>query len=296
MTEKAKIGFIGLGVMGHSMCSRLIKENLPLSIYSRTKSKAEDLIKEGAIWKESAKEVAESSDIVFTIVGFPKDVEETYLGENGLLRGAKKNSILIDMTTTKPSLEKRIHSACQEKKILFLDAPVSGGDTGARSGTLSIMVGGDKEAFERALPYFEILGKSISYQGPAGSGQHTKMANQIVIAGTMAGMSEALIYAKKAGLDLEKMVATISKGAAGCWSLDNLAPRVLKGDFKPGFMVEHFVKDMTIAQEEGDLMGISLPSLSLTKELYKALSAKGRSKDGTQALYRLYEELSGEKL
>ncbi len=288
-----KTGFIGLGVMGVSMASRLIDAGYELYVYNRTKSKADSLIAKGAHWCDTPKEVAENASAVFTIVGFPEDVERVYIGENGLLDGADENSIFSDMTTTKPSLEKKIAERLKEKGARFADAPVSGGDRGAREGTLSIMVGCDDDVFDKLLPYYQVMGKNIMHLGPVGSGQHTKMTNQIVIAGTMAGVSEALVYGAKAGLDLEKMVATISKGAAGCWTLDNLAPRVLKGDYAPGFMVDHFIKDMSIALSESDAMGLSLPSLALTRELYKAIQAQGHGKDGTQVLVKALESLSG---
>lgn len=288
-----KAGFIGLGVMGISMASRLIDAGYDLFVYNRTKSKANTLIERGAHWCGTPREVAENTPVVFTIVGFPSDVEEVYLGDNGLVEGASEKSIFVDMTTTKPSLEKKIEKALSSRKARFADAPVSGGDKGAREGTLSIMVGCDDDIFPVLLPYFSVMGKNIMHLGPVGSGQHTKMANQIVIAGTMAGVSEALVYGARAGLDLVKMVSTISKGAAGCWTLDNLAPRVLRGDYAPGFMVDHFIKDMTIAVEEADAMGLSLPSLALTRELYKAVKAQGHGKDGTQVLVKALESLSG---
>lgn len=288
-----KAGFIGLGVMGISMASRLIDAGYDLFVYNRTKSKANTLIERGAHWCGTPREVAENTHVVFTIVGFPSDVEEVYLGDNGLVEGASEKSIFVDMTTTKPSLEKKIEKALSSRKARFADAPVSGGDKGAREGTLSIMVGCDDDIFPVLLPYFSVMGKNITHLGPVGSGQHTKMANQIVIAGTMAGVSEALVYGARAGLDLVKMVSTISKGAAGCWTLDNLAPRVLRGVYAPGFMVDHFIKDMTIAVEEADAMGLSLPSLALTRELYKAVKAQGHGKDGTQVLVKALESLSG---
>ena len=287
-----KAGFIGLGVMGASMAKRLMDAGYGLCIYSRTKAKAEKLIESGAVWYSTPREVAENADLVFTIVGFPKDVEEIYLGENGLYHGAHEGSVFVDMTTTKPSLDIAIAEKLLEKGARMADAPVSGGDKGAREGTLSIMVGADDDVFSAILPALEVMGRNISHMGPVGSGQHTKMANQIVIAGTMAGVSEALVYGAAAGLDTQKMVQTISKGAAGCWTLDNLAPRVLKGDYDPGFMVDHFIKDMSIAVEECDRMGLALPSLALTRELYKAVKAEGYGKNGTQVLVKALEKLS----
>ena len=290
------IGFIGIGVMGSSMVSRLIEAGYTAFIYSRTKAKAESLIEKGAIWCPTPCSVAESAEIVFTIVGFPQDVEDVYLGKDGLIEGAKTGSIFVDMTTTKPSLDISIAEKLKEKGAKMADAPVSGGDKGAREGTLSIMVGADEDVFEAIKPLLEVMGKNITHMGGIGAGQHAKMANQIVIAGTMAGVSEALIYGAAAGMDLEKMVSTISKGAAGCWTLDNLAPRVLNGDYNPGFMVEHFIKDMSIALEESEKMGLSLPSLALTRELYKAVKAEGYGKNGTQVLVKALERLSGREI
>ncbi len=290
------IGFIGIGVMGSSMVSRLIEAGYTAFIYSRTKAKAESLIEKGAIWCPTPCAVAENAEIVFTIVGFPQDVEDVYLGKDGLIEGAKTGSIFVDMTTTKPSLDISIAEKLKEKGAKMADAPVSGGDKGAREGTLSIMVGADDDVFEAIKPLLEVMGKNITHMGGIGSGQHAKMANQIVIAGTMAGVSEALIYGAAAGMDLEKMVSTISKGAAGCWTLDNLAPRVLNGDYNPGFMVEHFIKDMSIALEESEKMGLSLPSLALTRELYKAVKAEGYGKNGTQVLVKALERLSGREI
>lgn len=289
-----KIGFIGLGVMGHSMCRHIMDAGYSMNIYSRTRAKAEDLIAMGAEWFDAPCKVAEASDIVFTIVGYPKDVEEVYLGRNGLAEKAHAGQVFCDMTTTKPSLDIRIAGVLEQKGALFADAPVSGGDVGARNATLSIMAGGSDEAIETLMPLFRLMGKSITHIGKVGAGQHTKMCNQIVIAGTMAGVSEALVYGARAGLDMEKMVATISKGAAGCWTLDNLAPRVLRKDYDPGFMVDHFIKDMRIALEEADSMDLALPSLSLTKELYTALKAQGYGRNGTQALVKALESLSGD--
>ncbi len=274
------------------MAKRLMDAGNRLYIYSRTKAKAESLISNGAIWCQSAEDVAKSADIVFTIVGFPSDVESIYLGEKGLIHGAHDGSVFVDMTTTKPSLDVEIAEKLREKGAEMADAPVSGGDKGAREGTLSIMVGCTDSVFETILPYLKIMGTNISHMGAVGSGQHTKMANQIVIAGTMAGVSEALVYGAAAGLDPTAMVRTISKGAAGCWTLDNLAPRVLKGDYNPGFMVDHFIKDMTIAVEECDRMGLVLPSLALTRELYKSVKAAGCGKNGTQVLVKAIETLS----
>ncbi len=291
-----KIGFIGLGVMGASMASRLIDSGYELYVYNRTESKADGLIAKGAHWCDTPRAVAENAEIVITIVGYPKDVEEVYLGKDGLIEGAGSGKIFCDMTTTKPSLDIAIAERLREKGAEMADAPVSGGDTGAKNGTLSIMVGCSDKVFQELLPVFSAMGKNITHMGDVGSGQHTKMANQIVIAGTMCGVSEALVYGARAGLDLEKMVQTISKGAAGCWTLDNLAPRVLKGDYEPGFMVDHFIKDMGIALEEAEKMEIPLPSLALTKQLYLAIKAEGKGKKGTQVLVKALEALSGKEI
>ena len=291
-----KTGFIGLGVMGFSMASRLIEAGYELYLYNRTKSKAGPLVSKGAHWCDSPKEVAEASDTVFTIVGYPKDVEEVYLGKNGIIEADISGKIFCDMTTTKPSLDVHIAEKLALKCAEMADAPVSGGDTGAKNGTLSIMAGCTDDVFEALLPYFEAMGKNITHMGSVGSGQNTKMANQIVIAGTMCGVSEALVYGAKAGLNLEKMVSTISKGAAGCWTLDNLAPRVLKGDYEPGFMVEHFIKDMGIALDEAEKMELSLPSLALTKQLYLSIKSQGMGRKGTQALVKALEALSGKEI
>ena len=291
--SQIKIGWVGTGVMGRWMCQHVMDLGYTATIFTRTKSKADPLLKAGATWAGSPAEVAESSDITFTIVGFPEDVRQVYLGENGILTTAKSGSIVVDMTTTEPSLAIEIHQAARAKGVSSIDAPVSGGDVGAREARLAIMIGGDQEAVDAIHPLFEAMGQNIVYQGEAGSGQHTKMCNQITISGTMIGVCEALLYGAKAGLDLEIMLSTISKGAAGCWSLDNLAPRVLKRNFDPGFFVEHFIKDMGIALDEAKRMGISLPGLSLVHQLYLATQAQGHGRLGTHALMLALEKLSG---
>lgn len=291
--SQIKIGWVGTGVMGRWMCQHVMDLGYTATIFTRTKSKADPLLKAGATWAGSPAEVAESSDITFTIVGFPEDVRQVYLGENGILTTAKSGSIVVDMTTTEPSLAIEIHQAARAKGVSSIDAPVSGGDVGAREARLAIMIGGDQEAVDAIHPLFEAMGKNIVYQGEAGSGQHTKMCNQITISGTMIGVCEALLYGAKAGLDLEIMLSTISKGAAGCWSLENLAPRVLKRNFDPGFFVEHFIKDMGIALDEAKRMGISLPGLSLVHQLYLATQAQGHGRLGTHALMLALEKLSG---
>ena len=291
--SQIKIGWVGTGVMGRWMCQHVMDLGYTATIFTRTKSKADPLLKAGATWADSPAEVAESSDIIFTIVGFPEDVRQVYLGENGILTTAKSGSIVVDMTTTEPSLAIEIHQAARAKGVSSIDAPVSGGDVGAREARLAIMIGGDQEAVDAIHSLFEAMGQNIVYQGEAGSGQHTKMCNQITISGTMIGVCEALLYGAKAGLDLEIVLSTISKGAAGCWSLDNLAPRVLKRNFDPGFFVEHFIKDMGIALDEAKRMGISLPGLSLVHQLYLATQAQGHCRLGTHALMLALEKLSG---
>ena len=291
--SQTKIGWVGTGVMGRWMCQHVMDLGYTATIFTRTKSKADPLLKAGATWANSPAEVAENSDIIFTIVGFPEDVRQVYLGENGILTTAKSGSIVVDMTTTEPSLAIEVHQAAQAQGVSSIDAPVSGGDVGAREARLAIMIGGDQEAVDAVHPLFEAMGQNIVYQGKAGSGQHTKMCNQITISGTMVGVCEALLYGAKAGLDLEIMLSTISKGAAGCWSLDNLAPRVLKRNFDPGFFVEHFIKDMGIALDEAKRMGISLPGLSLVHQLYLATQAQGHGRLGTHALMLALEQLSG---
>jgi len=290
---RTRIGWIGTGVMGSSMCGRLMAQGYSVTVFNRTRRKAQRLLDQGATWADSPQAIAEQSDVTFTIVGFPRDVQQLHLGDGGILAAAKSGSVVVDMTTTKPSLAVEIYKAAKGKGVEAIDAPVSGGDVGARNGTLSIMIGGDKQAVDFIMPLFEVMGKSIVYQGPAGSGQHAKMCNQIQIAGTMIGMCECLLYGAKAGLDLETMLQSIRGGAAGCWSLDHLAPRVLKRNFDPGFFVEHFIKDMRIALEEAGRMNLCLPGLALVHQLYVAVAAQGHGKNGTQALMLALEQLSG---
>lgn len=295
LSKTTKIGWIGTGVMGVSMIGHLMKAGYRATVYNRTKSKAQPALDQGAKWADSPKAVAENADVIFTIVGFPKDVEEVYFGEQGVLSGAKPGSIVVDMTTTKPSLAELIYEKAVKKDVKSIDAPVSGGDVGAKNGTLSIMVGGDKADVEAIMPLLELMGKNIIYEGKAGAGQHTKMCNQITIAGTMIGVCESLLYGHKAGLDLEVMLQAISGGAAGCWTLSNLAPRIVKRNFEPGFYVEHFVKDMEIALEEARRMNLSLPGLALVHQLYKAVEAQGYGKKGTHALTLALEHISNVK-
>ena len=285
-----RIGFIGLGVMGESMAKNLIQADFSLSVYTRTKSKAQALVAQGAQWKNSPAELAADADVVISMVGYPKDVEEIYLGTAGILQAAKAGTCCIDMTTSSPLLAKKIAAAAEAKGVFCLDAPVSGGDVGARQGTLAIMVGGDEKIFEQLRPVFAAMGKNICYFGEAGSGQFAKMSNQIAIASNMMGVCEALFYAKKCGLDPEKLRQTIATGAAGSWSLHNLGPRMLQGDFAPGFFIKHFIKDMKIALESAEELGLCLPGLIQAKKLYDDLAADGKENFGTQALLQWYEK------
>jgi len=270
-----------------------VRSYYSVSVYNRTKEKANDLVQMGAIWCSSPKEVAEKCDILFTIVGFPLDVEEVYLGENGVLKTIKKNSIIVDMTTSEPSLAQRIYHEAKKLGVSSLDAPVSGGDVGAKNGTLAIMIGGDKEAYETVLPFFNLMGKNISYMGKEGAGQHTKMSNQILIASTMIGTIESLLYAYKAGNDLDEVINVIGKGAAGCWSINNLGPRIAKSNFEPGFFIKHFVKDMGIALKEAKLMNLSLPGLALAYQFYMYAMALGLENLGSQGLYKVLAKMNG---
>lgn len=275
--------------MGKSMAMHILKAGYPLYVYTRTKEKAADLLEAGAIWASSPQEVARNANVIFTIVGYPHDVEEVYLGSEGLIPNGKEGSYYIDMTTSAPSLAARIFEEAKKVGIHSLDAPVSGGDIGAKDGKLSIMVGGEREAFDHVRPLFELMGANIVYQGAAGSGQHTKMCNQIAIASNMIGVAEAMVYAKSAGLDPETVLKSISAGAAGSWSLSNLAPRMLKEDFAPGFYIKHFIKDMGIAIDEAERMGMDAPGLQLAKSLYDKLAENGEEDSGTQAIYKYWE-------
>jgi 3-hydroxyisobutyrate dehydrogenase len=287
-----RVGWIGTGVMGTSMCGHLLAKGHPVAVYTRTRAKAQPLLDRGATWATSPKAVGEHADVVFTIVGFPADVRQVYFGPDGLLPAARAGQTFVDMTTTEPKLATEIFDAARAKGATSVDAPVSGGDVGARNATLSIMIGGDRATVDGLTPFFEAMGKRILYQGGPGAGQHTKMCNQIVIAGTMVGICESLLYGHKAGLDMEAMLECIRGGAAACWGLDNLAPRILKRQFEPGFMVEHFIKDMGIALSEADRMGIALPGLALVHQLYLALRAQGHGRSGTHALSLALERIS----
>lgn len=290
---KTKLGWIGTGVMGRSMCGHLLDKGFETTVYSRTKEKAQPLIDKGAHWAATPKEVAEKSDVIFAIVGFPPDVREVFLGPAGALAGSKAGNVLVDMTTSEPSLAVEIFEAAKARGVHAVDAPVSGGDIGAREARLSIMIGGDAAIVEALAPCWEAMGKTIVHQGPAGSGQHTKMVNQILISTMMIGVCEALLYGYKAGLNLETVMKSVSTGAAGSWSLSNLGPRIMANNFDPGFFVEHFVKDMGIALAESRRMGLSMPGLALAEQLYQSVKAKGWGRNGTHALMLTLAEMSG---
>ena len=275
------------------MCGHLMQAGFAATIYSRTKEKSKALLDQGAAWAGTPQEVAEKSDVIFAIVGFPRDVREVFLGEQGALAGAKAGSVLVDMTTSEPSLAVEIYSTAKAKGVHAVDAPVSGGDVGAKNAALSIMIGGDKEVIDALNPCWNAMGKTIIHQGPAGAGQHTKMVNQLLISTTMIGLCEALLYGYKAGLDLETVFKSVSTGAAGSKSLDNLGPRILANNFDPGFYVEHFIKDMGIALSEAKRMGLSLPGLALSEQLYLSVQAKGWGRSGTHALMLALAEMSG---
>jgi len=290
-----KVGWIGTGVMGGSMCMHLLKAGYEVYIYNRTPSKAESLLECGAEWCDSTAEVAQNSTYIFTIVGYPEDVEEVMLGDSGVLRNARNGSYITDMTTSTPSLAVKIHSIAKKKDIHTLDAPVSGGDVGAKEGTLAIMAGGERNVFEKVKPFFNLMGENIAYMGGPGKGQHTKMSNQILIAGTMIGVVESLLYAYKAGMDLEEVIEVIGKGAASSRSINNLGTRIARGDFDPGFFIKHFVKDMRIALNEARRMELSLPGLALTEQFYTSAVALGYENLGTQGLYKVIENMNGFK-
>ena len=281
------IGFVGTGVMGKSMAGHLIDKGYEVNVYNRTKSKADDLVEKGATWCDTIATLSEKSDIIISIVGYPKDVESIYLSQDGILNHAKANSIVIDMTTSSPALAHDIYEKAKERNIKSLDAPVSGGDVGAKNAALTIMVGGDQEAYNQVEDIFNLLGKNVVYQGKSGNGQHTKLSNQIAIAAGMLGVAEAIIYAEEAGLDIDKVFNSIEHGAAGRWSLSNLGPRMVKEDYAPGFYVKHFIKDMKLAIEESEKMGLYMPGLLKAKEVYDALSEAGYDDNGTQAVIQL---------
>ncbi|HEY0845136.1 MAG TPA: NAD(P)-dependent oxidoreductase [Noviherbaspirillum sp.] len=284
-----RVGFIGLGIMGRSMAGHILDAGYPLHVYNRSRDKADELLARGATWCDTPGDVAAAADIVISMVGFPHDVEEIYLGEKGIVARAAPGAVLIDMTTSSPALAERIAAEAAKKGCHAIDAPVSGGDIGAREAKLAIMVGGDAAAFEKALPVLQCMGKNIVLQGGPGAGQHTKMCNQIVIASTIMGVCEGLAYGKRAGLDLDTVLKSIGGGAASGFQLNILGARIINGDFAPGFFIEHFIKDLGIALEEGKRMQLDLPGLALARKLYEQLAAQGYGRNGTQALFKYYE-------
>jgi 3-hydroxyisobutyrate dehydrogenase len=289
---KTRVGWIGTGVMGRWMCQHLMTKGYAATVYNRSKDKARPLLDAGAAWADTPRAVAERSDVVFAIVGFPKDVREVFLGAQGALAAGRPGMALVDMTTSEPSLAREIAEAARAKGVAGIDAPVSGGDVGARNAALSIMVGGEAAAVEAVRPLLECLGKTIIHQGPAGAGQHTKMVNQVLIASNMIGVCEALLYGYKAGLDLKTVLQSVGGGAAASWSLNNLGPRIIDGNYEPGFFVEHFLKDMGIALDEARRMNLALPGLALANQLYLAVQAQGYGRKGTHALMKALEQLS----
>jgi 3-hydroxyisobutyrate dehydrogenase len=287
-----RIGWIGTGVMGSSMCGHLVSAGFRVTAFNRSRSKMRPLEDRGVLAMDSPRAVAEKSDVIFSIVGFPNDVRDVILGPNGALAGANSGSVLVDMTTSEPSLAREIYEQAKLRGVDSVDAPVSGGDVGAKEARLSIMVGGDPETVEELRPLLDRLGKTVVHQGPAGAGQHTKMVNQILIATNMIGVCEALLYGYKAGLDLTAVLQSVGTGAAGSWSLNNLGPRMIAGRFEPGFFVEHFLKDMGIALAEARRMRLALPGLALAEQLYRAVEAQGHGRDGTHALILALARLS----
>jgi 3-hydroxyisobutyrate dehydrogenase len=287
------IGWIGLGVMGTSMCGHLLDAGFAATVHTRTRKTAEPLVSRGAVWADTPREVAGASDVVFTMVGFPEDVRQVVLGPEGALAGCREGVVLVDMTTSEPALAIEIDEAARERGVHAVDAPVSGGDVGAREARLSIMIGGDADVVEALGPCWKAMGRTIARQGGPGAGQHAKMVNQILIASNMVGVCEALLYGWRAGLDPETVLQSVASGAAGSWSLSNLAPRMLANDFAPGFFVEHFIKDMDIALREAARMHLALPGLALARQLYESLRAQGHARSGTQALVHALASMSG---
>ncbi|MCT3584379.1 NAD(P)-dependent oxidoreductase [Levilactobacillus brevis] len=286
-----QIGFIGTGVMGTGIVGNLLNAGQKVVVYNRTKAHAQAVLVAGATWAETPQAVAAKADIIMTMVGYPQDVEDVYTREDGIFAGARPGSIVVDMTTSTPALAVKLAQLAHDHQLLALDAPVSGGDVGAKQATLTVMVGGDQDAYERVLPVFQQLGQRVHYFGDAGKGQHTKMANQIMIAGTMTGLTEMLVYAKAAGLNLSDVLATLSSGGADNWSMDNYVPRILKGDYTPGFFAKHFLKDLRIALQEADRMGLDLPATKQAKLLYEAMvDDYDLGNDGTQGLIKTYEQ------
>jgi len=290
---KTRIGWVGTGVMGSSMCGHLLAAGFEIQVHNRTREKAASLLRAGATWAETPRAIAEGSDLIFTMLGYPSDVRSVVLGKDGVLAGCRRGNVMVDMTTSEPSLAAQIAEEAAGVGAISIDAPVSGGDVGAREARLSIMIGGDEQAIEALMPCWRAMGKTIVRQGGPGAGQHTKMVNQTIIATNMIGVCEGLLYAYRAGLDLETVMESVGSGAAGSWSLSNLGRRIMDGDFDPGFFVEHFVKDMGIALHESERLGLSLPGLALAHQLYVALMAQGHRRDGTQALHLALASLSG---
>jgi len=287
-----RVGWIGTGVMGKSMCAHIMNNGYHVSVYNKTKNRAESLCRDGAVWLDNPGEVAAKSDIVFTMVGEPPDVEDVILGRGGVLEKIKPGAVIVDMTTSEPSLALRIYDEAKARSVFSLDAPVSGGDLGAREGTLSIMVGGEEAVFVRVMPLFRLMGRNIALMGGAGMGQHTKMSNQILIASTMIGVVESILYARRAGLDMNQVIDLVGKGAAASWAYNQLGPRILRDDFAPGFYIRHFVKDMGIALMEAKRMKLALPGLALANQFYMAAVAEGLETDGTQALYKVFDRMN----
>lgn len=285
-----KLGFIGTGVMGGAIASHLLEAGHDLVVYNRTKSKTDALVANGATWVETPAEVAQRADVIFSMVGYPADVDAIYFGDQGIFSTLTAGKTVVDMTTSTPTLAEKIAAKADELNAHALDAPVSGGDVGAKKATLTVMVGGDQATYDAVKPLFELVGQKVHLFGPAGKGQHTKMANQIMIAGTMTGTVEMMVYASHAGLNMTDVLDTLSSGGADNWSMENYAPRILKGDYTPGFFAKHFLKDLRIALDEADKMNLDLPATKLAKQLYETMvDEKGLGDDGTQGLIKLYE-------
>jgi 3-hydroxyisobutyrate dehydrogenase len=291
--QSTRVGWIGTGVMGRSMCGHVVDAGYEVTVYNRTRAKSDTLLERGAHWADSPFDVAAASDVVFSIVGYPDDVRDVILGKSGALAGAKKGSVLVDMTTSRPALAVEIAEAAARRGVESIDAPVSGGDVGARNGTLSIMIGGDADTVAALEPLWKVMGSKWILQGGPGAGQHTKMVNQVLIATNMIGVCEALLYGYRAGLDLERVLESVASGAAGSWSLSNLGPRIIAGNFDPGFFVQHFLKDMGIALEESRRMGLKLPGLELSERLYREVSVQGYAHHGTHSLMLALAKMSG---
>jgi 3-hydroxyisobutyrate dehydrogenase len=291
--DRTRLGWIGLGVMGSSMCGRLMDAGYRVTVYNRTRAKADLLVARGAVWADSSRDVAAAADVVFSIVGFPADVRDVTLGPRGAVAALPSGGVFVDMTTSQPALAEEIARAAADRDATAIDAPVSGGDVGARNGTLSIMIGGDQATVERLEPCWKVMGSKWIWHGGPGAGQHAKLVNQTLIASNMIGVCEGLLYAFRAGLNLDAVLESVASGAAGSWSLSNLAPRMIRGDFAPGFYVEHFLKDMAIALEEARRMNLALPGLALAEQLYHAVAAHGHGRAGTQALILALASMGG---